>query len=213
VDTRASVRSKKVVSTPQIQERRRQRASSPLRSNHRENTAKRQRIATPPPAGNDSTIYGDEDVFDAMDDIQMNDVQPSSPVTKAVERKTKAIVKAEAPADDDDEDMMEVAHAGGITATSVNMSGVRPQLKVIKTEPYPSPESSSPTRAAQAIDASSWNNVTQNLAVASSSQFHEHMGLGQMDSKDIIEEDSEYVLTWENGGDVKMSVRIKGQHG
>lgn len=146
-----------------------------------------------------------------MDDIQMDDVQPSSPVTKAVERKTKGIVKAEGPAEDDDEDMMEVAHAGGITATSVNMSGVRPPLKIIKTEPYPSPESSSPTRAAQAIDASSWNNVTQNLAVASSSQFHEHMGLGQMDSKDIIEEDGSLRFFWSDYTELNGSLCLFGK--
>ncbi|KAK5242228.1 DNA-directed DNA polymerase alpha catalytic subunit pol1, partial [Cryomyces antarcticus] len=119
-----------------------------------------------------ATHLNDDDTYFSQlddDDVPMSDPLPSSPVAKAIERKSHLGFKAE---EEDEDDLMEVAQVVGHTnayAASVNMAGSRPALQKLKKTNYPTPESSSPTRlSTDAIDASSWNNVTSKLNVLSS---------------------------------------------
>jgi len=163
--------------------------------------------ATPPVDQN----YGDDDFMNGMDegDMMANDPLPSSPVTKAVERKFNAIVKAE---EEDEEDIMEVAQADGIATASVNMSGSRPVPKTKKAEAYPSPASSSPVRPqAHDIDASAWNNVTDRLNVMNSSQLTETPSLGKLDHLDAIEEDGSLRMFWTDYTEVNGSLCLFGK--
>jgi len=142
------------------------------------------------------------------DDMPMSDPQPSSPVAKAVERKSHVAVKAE---EDEEEDMMEVAQADGIATVSVNMSGTRPVPKIKKVEAYPSPVSSSPTRPAQHVDASAWNDVTERLNVVNSSQSTETGSFGKLDYNDAIEEDGSLRMFWTDYTEMHGSLLLFGK--
>lgn len=138
----------------------------------------------------------------------MSDLQPSSPIAKAVERKSHAGIKIE---HDEDEDMMEVAQADGIAIASVNMSGTRPALKVKKSEAYPSPASSSPTRPPTTHDAREWTDVTKKLNVISSSPIDESMSFGKLDHADAIEEDGSLRMFWTDYTEVHGSLCLFGK--
>jgi DNA polymerase alpha subunit A len=173
----------------------RTRALSPTLDVQRHVSKKRKSIDTRAPTPPIDPNTGDDaDFMMNMDDkIHDDNPQPSSPVARAVERK-QVTVKAE---EDDDDDMMEVAQAEGIATASVNISGTRPVPKIKKIEPYPSPASSSPVRAAaDRVDAASWNNVTQNLNVMNSSQSNETATFGKLDYNDAIEEDGNLNFFW-----------------
>ena len=162
--------------------------------------------ATPPT----EQEYGDDIFTNGLDDddMPMSDAQPSSPVAKAVKRKSHVAVKAE---DDDEEDMMEVAQADGIATASVNMSGTRPVSKIKKAEAYPSPVSSSPTRPlTEGIDASAWNDVTEKLNVVNSSQS-ETGSFGKLDYNDAIEEDGSLRMFWTDYTEVNGSLCLFGK--
>jgi DNA polymerase alpha subunit A len=189
------------------------RALSPPVDGSKPYTAKRARtgdinVPLTPAAGLD--LEDDGGFMHAMDDddIPMSDPQPSSPAAKAMERKAQIAIKEE----EEDEDMMEVAHNDGIAAASVNLSGVRPVLKVIKSDPYPSPASSSPTRApTNDIDASAWNDVTQKLNVIRSSPSDETRTIGKLDYKDAIEEDGSLRMFWTDYTEVNGSLCLFGK--
>lgn len=142
-------------------------------------------------------------------DLLLDDEQPSSPVAKAVERKSHVAVKAE---EEDEEDLMEVAQADGITIESVNKSGIRPVPKIKKVDAYPSPTSSSPIRPpAEKVDASAWNNVTDKLNVINSSQSTESMSFGKLDHNDAIEEDGSLRMFWTDYTEVNGSLCLFGK--
>lgn len=152
----------------------------------------------------------DDDLPPTTTDIPMSDPEPapSSPTTKAVERKTQ--VKAE-PVSDDDDDMMEVAHAGTITTTSVNLSASRPIKKLVKPDPYPSPANSSPSKAPESsVDASSWNELTSKLNVVSSPPT-ETRTVGKLDYKDAIEDDGSLNFFWTDYTEVNGSLCLFGK--
>jgi DNA polymerase alpha subunit A len=141
------------------------------------------------------------------DDMLISEPLPSSPVAKAVERKLHISVKEE----DEDEDMMEIARADGIAATSVNISGSRPPPK-IKKDLYPTPASSSPPRgSAPEVDASSWNDVTQKLNVMNSNQSTETMSFGKLDYNDAIEEDGSLNMFWTDYTEINGSLCLFGK--
>lgn len=155
--------------------------------------------------------FGDDDFMHGMDDgdLPLEDPQPSSPVAKAVERKSHAPLKIE---EDEDEDLMEVAQATGITTESVNKSGIRALPKVKQVEAYPSPASSSPTRpATDQVDASAWNSVTEKLNVVNSSQAPESMSFGKLDHNDAIEEDGSLRMFWTDYTEVHGSLCLFGK--
>ena len=199
--------------TSKPKEKRRTRALSPSIDTYKSHASKRTKLvdgrtlATPTIGQN----YGDDDFMDDMDDnaIPMSDPAPSSPVAKAVERKSNANIKAE---DEDEEDMMEVAQADGIAIARVNVSGIRPVPKAKKAEPYPSPASSSPVRpATHAVDAAAWNDVTQRLNVVNSSQSTESYSSGKLDYTDAIEEDGSLRMFWTDYTEVNGSLCLFGK--
>ncbi|MCJ1310782.1 DNA polymerase alpha catalytic subunit [Agyrium rufum] len=130
-----------------------------------------------------------------QDDTNMSDPLPSSPISKAVERKAQAPIKVE----EDEDDTMEVTHAVGdhrLSTKSVNIAGARPAPKIIKKPPYPSPESSSPTRApTEAIDPATWNDVNSRLNVLSS-PAPQTSSPGKMRMEDAMEKDGSLRMFW-----------------
>ena len=160
------------------------------------------------------TTDGDQDAlplaFDE-DDIPMSDPLPSSPTAKIVERRGHQIVKAE---DEDDDDMMEIAQVAGdhsVKTASVNISGSRPAPKIVKVQPYPSPESSSPTRPpADVVDPSTWNDVTSKLNVLSS-QGVESASHGKIDVQSVSEADGSLRVFWTDFTEVNGSLCLFGK--
>ncbi|KAL8702802.1 MAG: hypothetical protein Q9201_004018 [Fulgogasparrea decipioides] len=156
----------------------------------------------------------DDDVFLPTfdnDNVPMSDPVPSSPIVNAIERKAPIKTKVE----DDDDDAMEVLQAVGskdLKTASVNLSGSRPAPKVAKKEaPYPSPASSSPTRPpADAVDPSTWNDVTSKLNVLSS-QSPETMSFGKTKIEDAVESDGTLRVFWTDYTEVNGSLCLFGK--
>lgn len=150
-----------------------------------------------PPIGNDDTI--------------MSDPIPSSPTVKAVERKEQATIKAE---EDDEEDTMEISQAVGdhnIKASKINISGARPVPKILKKSSYPTPESSSPTRPpVNAIDPSTWNDVTAKLNVLSS-PAQSTAAPGKIRPEHVMEEDGSIRFFWIDYTEVNGSLCLFGK--
>jgi len=160
------------------------------------------------------TAYDEDDaLLHVMDDydIPMSDPLPSSPISKAVERKGQQSMKQE---DDEEDDMMEIAQVAGdhnVKTACVNMSGSRPAPKIVKNPPYPSPESSSPTRPpAGAVDPSSWNSVTSKLNVLSS-QGSEASSYGKIDVQNVTEDDGTLRMFWTDYTEVNGSLCLFGK--
>lgn len=199
-------------------EPRRARVLSPVRST-RQPAAKKARSSpvAPPPAPLADYDHDDDLILSMEDDIvlQTNDdvmtdpmPVPSSPITKAVAR--KAQLKAQL-ADEEDEEMMEVAHAGAINTASVNLSASRPIKKLVKPDPYPSPATSSPSKAPEVdVDASSWNQLTDNLNVVGDSAPQAY-SLGKMDYRDAVEEDGSLNMFWTDYTEVNGSLCLFGK--
>ena len=145
------------------------------------------------------------------DDIPMSDPLPSSPTTKLAERRGQQIIKVE---DEDGDDMMEVAQVAGdhnVRTASVNISGSRPAPKIVKIQPYPSPESSSPTRPpADVVDPSTWNDVTSKLNVLSS-QGVESASYGKIDVQSVSEADGSVRVFWTDFTEVNGSLCLFGK--
>ena len=145
------------------------------------------------------------------DDLPANDPMPSSPIQKAVERKGLAAVKVE----EEDDDDMEISQAVGdhsVKAASVNISGSRPVPKALKQpSSYPTPESSSPTRApTDNVDPSAWNDVTSKLNVLSSPASSTSVP-GKLGVKDAIEGDGSIRMFWTDYTEVNGSLCLFGK--
>jgi len=156
--------------------------------------------------------YGDDDYMGGMDDeaFPPSDPIPSSPTTNAVDREGQQQAKAE----EEDDDMMEVAQASGdhkVKSASINMSGSRPAPKIAKAPAYPSPASSSPTRPpADVVDASAWNDVTSKLNVLSS-QEPATASFGKLKYEDATEEDGSLRFFWTDYTEVNGSLCLFGK--
>jgi DNA polymerase alpha subunit A len=190
------------------QDRRKVRPLSPPVEEVQQHMVKRVKIQERRTAHTPAFDFRDDGDFTySFDDDEMPmDPQPSSPIAKAVERKAQVTIKAE-----EEEDMMEVAQADGILAASVNISGTRPVPKVIKSDSYPSPASSSPTRApVDSIDASAWNDVTQKLNIVSNNP-PETRSFGKLNFKDAIEEDGSLRMFWTDYTEVNGSLCLFGK--
>lgn len=166
-------------------------------------------LGTPP----NEPDYNDDDRFMGNlddDQIMTSDPIPSSPTANAVDRKGQAEVKLE---EDEDDDMMEVAQAIGdhkVKSTSINISGSRPALKVVKEPAYPSPASSSPTRPPAAdVDASAWNEVTSKLNVVSSQE--QTTTFGKLKVEDAVEPDGSIRMFWTDYTEVNGSLCLFGK--
>lgn len=159
-------------------------------------------------------IFDDDMTFaGSLDDgdFPMNDELPSSPIAKAVERKTRSRIKDE---DEEDEEIMEVTQAIGdhnVKSANVNISGSRPAPKIKKGPPYPSPESSSPTRPpSDSVDPSTWNQVTSKLNVLSS-EAPETRTYGKLQLEEAIEEDGSVRMFWTDYTEVNGNLCLFGK--
>lgn len=159
--------------------------------------------ATPGSMDDDDGFVGG---MDDDEDVLMSDLMASSPVVKAVNRKSHVTIK---PEDDEDEDMMEIAKADGITLASVNMSGSRPAPKLSKAPPVL--DSSSPTRPVRSdIDASVWNDITDKLNIMSS-PAPQTRTFGKLDYEDAIEDDGSLRMFWTDYTEVGGSLCLFGK--
>lgn len=153
----------------------------------------------------------EDDMPPQVNDEVMSDSMPlpSSPISKVVAR--KAQLKVEPTDEDEDEEMMEVAHAGAINTASVNLAASRPIKKLVKPDPYPPPPSSSPSKAPEVdVDSSSWNQLTDKLNVIDSSISQAHT-IGKMDYRDAIEEDGSLNMFWTDYAEVNGSLCLFGK--
>lgn len=206
-------------------ERRRARIPSPA-AGVRRPVQKKVRLSedTLPAALADDDFVGgahDDDTYMPMDedeplpaslpvqDALLSDPAPSSPTVKVAERMSKLRADVE---EDEDDDMMEVSHAGAVTAASVNLSASRVPKKIIKADPYPSPASSSPNKAAPeaAVDSSAWNNINSRLNVVNSTPA-EPRGINKIDYKDAIEEDGSLNMFWTDYTEINGSLCLFGK--
>lgn len=189
--------------------RRKERALSPGIKNNERHAPKRAKLSEsrlPSPPGADP--FRDDDDFPLTtfdDDVVMSDPLPSSPTVRAASRKAHLAVETE---EDEDEDMMDVAHADGVAIASVNMSGNRPVAKVKNPIAYPNPDSSSPTRAAAPKMDASWNGMTPKLNVLNSSHT---IPAGKLDSNDVIEDDGSLRMFWTDYSEVNGSLCLFGK--
>jgi DNA polymerase alpha subunit A len=170
----------------------------------------KQFLNTPPleTADNDDFTF-----FGSLDDgdFPLNHELPSSPIANALERKNQQPLKGE---DDEDEDMMEVNQAVGdynVKSASVNISGSRPVPKIPKTQPYPSPGSSSPIRPPlDGVDPATWNQVTLKLNVLSS-QGLESTNHAKLKLEDAVEGDGSVRFFWTDYTEVHGSLCLFGK--
>ncbi|KAL1842844.1 hypothetical protein VTJ49DRAFT_4011 [Mycothermus thermophilus] len=198
-------------------ERRRARVLSPVPESRQPAPKKTKMLdGTASSPASDDVPMADDDYIPPMDDepavppsdVPMSDPAPSSPAAKAAERKT--LPKADVDEEEDD-DMMEVAHTGGVNAASVNLSASRQVKKIVKPEPQPHPMTSSPAKGPEpAVDASSWNGIHEKLNVLSSSQ-PEGRTIGKIDYKHAIEEDGSLNFFWTDYAEVHGSLCLFGK--
>jgi DNA polymerase alpha subunit A len=169
---------------------------------------------TPPAQNAVVNVIDDDDDDDGGylptmdDDAAMSDlVLPSSPITKAVERKSQTLVKIE----EEEDDLLEVAqptgHAG-MSSASINISGKRPVAKIRKAD-YPTPASSSPMGPI-AVDASAWNEVTSKLNVQSS-PAPVTTNAGKLRPENALEEDGSLRMFWIDYAEINGSLCLFGK--
>ncbi|KAJ5787532.1 hypothetical protein N7457_002522 [Penicillium paradoxum] len=145
------------------------------------------------------------------DDVPMSDILPSSPISKAVERRNTVPVKAEA-LEDDDVDLMDIAEVtgdSGVKTETINMTGRRPPPK-IKHDPTPAPASSSPVKSMPEIADASWNDVRSKLNVLSS-PAPEMRSFGKLRAQDVVEEDGSLRIFWLDYTEVNGSLCLFGK--
>ncbi|KAL6821968.1 hypothetical protein J3E69DRAFT_315724 [Trichoderma sp. SZMC 28015] len=190
-------------------ERRRPRDLSPApEPSHKKQKRVDIRLPSPEPAP--VSFDDDNDFAPLIDDepmgtMPMSDPAPSSPAAKVAQR--KALIKQE-PQSDDDDDMMEVAHAGAVKVASVNMAASRPVKKIIKEEPA---VTSSPVKAPDvSVDPTSWNELTEKLNVVST-PMSESRGIGKIDHNDAIEADGSLNFFWTDYTEINGSLCLFGK--
>ncbi|PSK44014.1 hypothetical protein B9Z65_1731 [Elsinoe australis] len=151
----------------------------------------------------------DDNDLPMIDDAPMSDdVIPSSPVAKAVQRKEQ-VIKQE---NDEDEDMLEVSEVSGhsgVPVASVNIRGSRPAPKVLKKPDLPTPTSSSPT-APETVEAPAWANVTDKLNLMSSPPA-ETASVGKLSAKDVVEADGSLHMFWTDYTEINGSLCLFGK--
>ncbi|KOS19195.1 DNA polymerase alpha catalytic subunit [Escovopsis weberi] len=152
-----------------------------------------------PPLGDDPATTAD---------FPMSDPAPSSPAAKVALR--KGLVKQE-PQSDEDDDMMEVAHASTVKTDSVNLTSSRPVRKPLQQDPGSSQPVPSSQRAPDtSVDSSSWNELTEKLNVISSSQPETHV-IGKIDHNDALEPDGSLKFFWMDYTEVNGSLCLFGK--
>ncbi|KAI1180414.1 hypothetical protein F4777DRAFT_315416 [Nemania sp. FL0916] len=218
VDANVPAPSTRLPKRPRSPERRRVRVLSPVRNTRQPATKKARLSPESLPPSRSENLEDDEmlppiedDLLPQIDDDVMSDPMPvpSSPISKVVAR--RAQLKAEAADEEEDDTMMEVAHAGTINTASVNLVASRPIKKLIKPDPYPSPASSSPAKAPETdVDSSSWNKLTDKLNVVGNSS-PQAKTIGKMDYRDAIEEDGSLNMFWTDYTEINGSLCLFGK--
>lgn len=196
----------RVLSPPLSEKRRRERSQA-----RDENDAPSSPPVKEQPLNSDDLDDGPLPTVDDDDVHMMSDPMPSSPISKAVERKTTAPIKAE-ESDEDDIDMMDVAEATGSSnakSASVNMTGSRPPPK-IKKEILPTPASSSPVKTAPEVMDASWNDVRNKLNVLSS-PAPEMRSFGKLRAQDVVEEDGSLRMFWMDYTEINGALCLFGK--
>lgn len=200
--------------------RRKVRVLSPptLQKQHRENTGAGDENHVPSsPPKHQPAFNSDDDLDDGPlpavedDDISMGDPMPSSPISKAVERKIVVPVKKEEP-DEEDIDMMDIAEAtvsASIKTANVNITGSRPPPKIKKEEPT-TPANSSPTKPMTELLDASWNDVRNKLNVLSS-PAPEMRSFGKLRAQDVVEEDGSLRFFWMDYTEINGSLCLFGK--
>jgi DNA polymerase alpha subunit A len=196
--------------TIKTEARRKTRVLSPPISENRPAATRRRNDDSEPDSLPVADSFADDDFPTFDNDVPMSDPPlPSSPVVKAVERKSQPVVKFE----EEEEDLMEVAQPTGhanVPVASVNMAGKRPISRIKKAE-YPTPASSSPAEpSAASVDASSWNDVTNKLNVMSS-PAPQTTGVGKMKPEDALEEDGSLRFFWIDYTEINGSLCLFGK--
>jgi DNA polymerase alpha subunit A len=140
----------------------------------------------------------------------MSDPLPSSPVTKALERKASIPAKIDDDEQEDDDflDVAEATEHHDRNVASVNMTSSRPPPKM--KEAYPSPTSSSPLRAPSNAVDSSWNDVTSKLNVVSSPASETHT-FGKLRAESAIEQDGSLLMYWIDYTEINGSLCLFGK--
>ncbi|KAF7510506.1 hypothetical protein GJ744_006352 [Endocarpon pusillum] len=166
-------------------------------------------VHTPPVQ---SSFEDDDGIFNSMrdeDNVPMSDPLPSSPIAKAVARKSQAQVKEE----EDDDDLMEFAQAFGdedATTSNINMKASRPPPK-IQIAGLPSPDNSSPTLPPVTdVDASAWKNITAKLNIVSC-PASDSRTFGKMRPQDVVEDDGSLQMFWMDYTEVNGSLCLFGK--
>jgi DNA polymerase alpha subunit A len=187
--------------------------SPPIQNTSKSKAALKKEITSPhtPPDENNYTMNDDDELPPPIDnDVEMNDPAPSSPVAKAVERKHGISIKVE----DEDEDLMEVTQAiadHNSKGVHVNITGSRPIIKLKKELDYPTPASSSPSRAApNVVDPSTWNDVTAKLNVLSSSG-DTAVTFGKVRLENAVDDDGSIKLFWTDYTEINGSLCMFGK--
>ncbi|KAF2747391.1 DNA polymeras-like protein alpha catalytic subunit [Sporormia fimetaria CBS 119925] len=192
--------------------------SPPIEENRQAQTKSRKNgsdayMGDTPPA---QDAYDDDTGFipPVDDDVPMSDIPiPSSPVARAVERKTQPAIKIE----EEDDDMMEVSQPIGhadVQSASVNISGRRPVPKALKTEqPTTVGSSSVAPSAGPNIDTSFLNEVTSNLNIASSPAGHTAVStvVGKLKPECAVEEDGSLRMFWFDYVEINGSLCLFGK--
>jgi DNA polymerase alpha subunit A len=192
--------------------RRKIRVLSPPLTHRRQVKNKPVQLVDTPPAQSTFDDDDDDGIFNAVgneDNVPMSDPLPSSPIAKAVARRSEAQIKME----EEDDDLMEVAQAFGdecAVSANVNLKASRPAPK-IQNVGLPSPDNSSPTLQPVAdVDASAWNSITAKLNVVSSPAPDSKM-FGKMRPQDAIEDDGSLQMFWLDYTEVNGSLCLFGK--
>ncbi|KAK0711546.1 hypothetical protein B0H67DRAFT_294622 [Lasiosphaeris hirsuta] len=193
-------------------ERKKPRKLSPA-PEHRRPIAKKPKVVDdrlPSPELYDAPM-DEDDFIPPVDDVPASDVimsdpAPSSPAAKAAQRRVQPKVEVE----DDEDELMEVAHTGAVTTASVNISASRQIKKIVKPDPYPTPVSSSPAKPDGVVDSSAWNNISKSLNVVSSSQTETRVA-GKIDYNDAVEEDGSLNMFWTDYTEINGSLCLFGK--
>ncbi|KAE9979169.1 hypothetical protein BLS_010101 [Venturia inaequalis] len=151
----------------------------------------------------------DDDGYTPMDDdVLMSDPLPSSPVMKAVERRSQPAVKVEEEEEDDDLDVAQPIGQSKSAGASINMSGKRPAPKFKATPPTAIP--SSP--AGPAVDASAWNRLNESLNVMSSPVGPQvASNVGKLNPQHAVEEDGSLNFFWTDYTEILGSLCLFGK--
>ncbi|KAJ5805048.1 hypothetical protein N7474_010935 [Penicillium riverlandense] len=202
---KSEARRKVRVLSPPLSERRRREKITP-----KENEMPSSPIKDQPTLPSEDFDDGPLPMMDDEDVPMSDNPMPSSPISKAAERKSAMKIKAE-ESEEEDTDLMDVAEAtvSESKAANVNMTGSRPPPK-LKKETLPTPASSSPVKALPEVMDASWNDVRSKLNVLSSPTKEMH-SFGKLRAQDVVEEDGSLRMFWLDYTEVNGSLCLFGK--